>query len=614
MSFATDPIVWPDVRRRAQAGAAWLVERRIWVVPAAAVFLGALLVATSVPGVFTIDENNYLSTVLSLRAGRVTLPGTEGLTPSRMLAYFDPAVLSRKAPASPVASTAPPLYAFLALPFAALGWRGLIGLNALAFLISGTLVFRLARSQATEAATPWLALGTFLLAGHSIEYAQGVWPHMLSVALTLGGVCLAARARKDAALWVSAAAGLLCGIATGVRYQNLVLSAAVGAGILLASRRRVSKAVAFGLGFLVPLAACSLLNHERLGSWNPVSKGPGWMSLDAGKTFSNPVFEAAAFLATKVVDYSLHPAPRDPATAMPWEVPYAPTGAFVYFGGLKKAWLQSSPWLLLALVSLVALSAGRGASERRREARALLAVVGTVLAFFAAAGFSRIDGVCFNQRYFLELVPLAAVAFAWGAEGRSLAARPVVAGSLLGALLAAVPLSFDSYSEVRHHILFRAPLILALLLVVAWHVAGRTGRGQIAWPLLVGACLSYALVVHLGDDVEASRVARRMKWQLRTRVAEGIPKDPAALFARWGQAEPFGPLQLDHDLVILDTHAGPAGEGRALAAELLERGRRVFLFPAGMPLDEVRDLAKGFEVRRVPLPDVALLELRKARK
>jgi hypothetical protein len=434
---------------------------------------------------------------------------------------------------------------------------------------------------------------------------------MLSVALTLGGVACAVRSRRDAGLAAAAAAGLLCGVATGVRYQNLVFALAVGAGLLLAERRRIAKAGAFALAFCLPLAASSAINHVRLGSWNPVSKGPGWMSLGAGTTFDNPVVEGAVFLATKVVDYSLHPPPRNPATALPWQIPDGPTGAYVYFGAIKKAWIQSSPWILLALVVLVLFAASRENSPRRREGRAFLLVVGAVLAFFAAAGFRRIDGVCFNQRYFLELVPLVAVAFAWGAEGKPLTRRPFLEGALLGTVLGCVPLFLPMFSKPRHFLLFRVPLVLAVLLVVAWFAAGRSRVPSGAWSRLAGASLLYAFLVHLGDDLPASYRARAGKLAIRRSVESTIAGGPAALLARWAEAEPFGPLQLDHDLVILDTRAAPTSEGRQLVGELLKKGRRVFVYTAQMSREELLTLSEGLDAVRPPLPpQVPLLELR----
>ncbi len=572
--------------------------------------LGGVLLFTSVPGVFTVDENSYLASILSLRGDGLKVPGTEGVTASRMLAYFDPLARNRAAVTSPIASSAPPLYAYIAFPFSLLGWRGLIGLNVLSFVVTGMVVFRLALSLGTERATPWLALGLFVLGGYSLEYAQGVWPHMLSVALAFGGVAYAARSRVDDGLAAAAAAGLLCGVATGVRYQNLVLSLAVGAGLLLAEKRRGPKVAAFTLGLLLPLAASSATNHVRLGSWNPVSKGPGWMTLTAGRTLDNPVVEGAVYLATKVVDYSLYPPPRDPASVLPWQIPYAPTNAYVHFGAVKKAWVQSSPWILLALVVLVVLAAPRKDSPARREARAFLLVVGSVLVFFAAAGFRRIDGVCFNQRYFLELVPILAVVFSLGAEGRPLPRRALLEGALLGSVLGWVPLSLPKMAEARHLLVFRVPVVLAALLVLAWIAAGRSRVASAAWPRLAGACLLWALVIHLGDDLAASFLARGSKLEIRRSVERAIPTAPSVLLARGRETEAFGPLQLDHDLVILDTKLAPPEEGRLLAGEYLGKSRRVFVYTAGMSREELLALAEGLAVFRPPLPpEVPLFEL-----
>src|SRR5262245_10727475 len=81
------------------------------------VFLGIVATASVVPGIFTVDENNYLVNVVALRHGHVTLKNTAGLSPSKELLFFEPAILSRQVTSTPVASTAPPLYAFIALPF-----------------------------------------------------------------------------------------------------------------------------------------------------------------------------------------------------------------------------------------------------------------------------------------------------------------------------------------------------------------------------------------------------------------------------------------------------------------------------------------------------------------
>ena len=132
------------------------------------------------------------------------------------------------------------------LPF---GWRGLVALNTLAYLATIVMVFLYTRRYATEASTPWMAAAAFALGGFVIEYAQGVWPHALSIALCTGGILAAGRVSTPGS-WdssengrpsLAAAAGFLLGLATGVRYQNAVILAVVAGGIALWSAQRRSE-------------------------------------------------------------------------------------------------------------------------------------------------------------------------------------------------------------------------------------------------------------------------------------------------------------------------------------------------------------------------------------
>src|SRR5262249_47092907 len=125
--------------------------------PLALAALAALLVATAVPGIFIIDEDSYLVTVVGLRAGRLTIPGPEGLTPTTELVAFDAGPKGRVVERTPASSVSPPLYAPLALPFSYLGVRGLIALEALAFVVCAWLV------HVASGRRP-LALATFLVA------------------------------------------------------------------------------------------------------------------------------------------------------------------------------------------------------------------------------------------------------------------------------------------------------------------------------------------------------------------------------------------------------------------------------------------------------------------
>jgi hypothetical protein len=279
------------------------------------------------------------------------VPGTEGVTPSLELAAFDPISRYRQ-PVSPVSSSVPPLYAFLATPFSFLGWKGFFLVNIVAFLAS-TVAARRGRAVSGRRETPWIAAGLFLLGGYGVD-AQGVWPHMLSATIAATGFFLACRARRDDSALKAALAGFLTGLAVGIRYQNIVFAFAVGLGLLLLSRARLRLAPAFALGVALPILACSFLNHERLGTWNPISKGKGYLTTGLTRPVSRILLEAPSVLYVKVLDFSAHPPLSDPVLEIQafWR-PDPRTGVLVFFGAIKKAWVQSSPWILLGLVALI---------------------------------------------------------------------------------------------------------------------------------------------------------------------------------------------------------------------------------------------------------------------
>ncbi len=590
----------------------------------AALAFGLATTATVVPAVFTIDEDNYLVNVLGLREGRLTVPGTDGLPPSSELLYFDPTGPWRTVSSTPVTSTAPPLYAPLALPFATLGWRGLVAMQTLSFLAVALVVFAYARLHATAPATPWLAAAAFALGGYSIEYAQGLWPHMLSAALTTSAVYFAARLRLRhgaggtsggdsdgggaATLAIAFAAGLAAGLATGLRYQNIVFAGGVGLGVLLLTpRRRLPASFLYAAGVALPLAVSSLLNHLRLGSWNPISKGPGYLSFTERPRLHGFFGDTLLMAWARVVDYGARPSLEGSDHAA-YMVRDPTAGAWLIASAVKKAWLQSAPWFVLALVAcagawlLMLRRRSAGAlttAAADGELRAIALILFPVVGMFSAAGVWRTDGLGFNQRYFLELVPLAAVAFAWSLD-RLRPERPwLLTGVLAGTAIAGLALLRPPGDPVRTLTLQRAPLAIAVLLLALWLLhrlrPGFPGR----WlTVLTGVALGWALAAHLGDDLRASRALRhRNLYLLRTyERALPPPPTPAALVAWWGTKDAAGPLQIDRDLVILDARNDHGESLPEMIDALLAGGRRVLVVVDGFPPRELSTALAGRDV------------------
>jgi hypothetical protein len=569
------------------------------------------LTALAEPGFFTIDEQNHLAMVVSYRHGRLTLPGLDGLTPSQELAFFDPTRPSP--PTSPPLQDLPPLYGVIALPFAVFGLGGLIALNTLAFLAVAALVFAHARRHATGAGTPWLAAGAFLFASHTMEYALGVWPHATSVLLCTGAFVLAERARARDALRLAAFAGLCAGVAAGVRYPNAVYGACILATLWLWAPRRWETAVAFMFAAAVPLATSSVLNHMRFGSWNPIAKRSSYLVLGGGSSDGTQT-ETIGRLAdwglsfwSRVVDDAARPAAVSRAMALTLE---PESGAFTVYGVVKKAWLQSSPWVALALCA-VALAWWPGAATadgpRRREMRACSVPIAGVLVAFALAGVARSDGMSFNARYLLDLVPLAAVLFAWALDGARLPVRSVVAASAIGALAGGWVLAVLGLAE-RASCERWVPLVLAALLVFAF-VLRAWPPGRAALALLLGASLGWSAAIHLGHDVRVSLDRRREVARMRADLPGRLPAHAAVL--TWGiYRSVVAAEQLQHDLVILDCARDRGRDAMTLASQLLRRGRRVFILANGFPADLRSALTRRFGEGRWDRGKVTFVELR----
>lgn len=566
--------------------------------------LTAALTASAVPGVFNLDENSYLVSVVGLRNGSFALDNTAGLEPSSALYWFDPTLTGRAAHPAPARSNSPPLYAFFALPFSFAGFRGLIALNALSFAIACALVLALARLASYPRTVQWLCVGAFALGGFALEYAFGAWPHMLAVALACGAALAivrstGAQAPRQALLW-GGLGGFLAACAAGIRYQNAVFLILLGLAALLWGRSRWAGAAGVGLGALGPVALSSWINHARVGSWNPFSKGPGYVSLGATSLegTDNRVLDALLAFWTKVVDFSLHPAIMFGPIA--WEPDKM--GGFIHGAAVKRAWLQASPILALALVGIAIAWSSRSTSTAHRMVRLFSWLVGGMLLLFAAAGTGRHDGLSFNPRYFLELAPLAAVCAGLALERVRLKWRPLLigAGAGLGVALAGVLARLET--PLRSLLILQPPLVLAVLTVAAWVFwrRGKVGEGAVAG--LTAACLAWALTVHLGTDVRQSRAMRRWSHEQSLMVAGLLPERSTYLGAAHIR-DAIGPLILDRDLVILEPDHDVHGAIKA-ALTLHRQGRSIFVDHAELPAADLEAIRQAFQLRvRVPGPD-----------
>lgn len=574
--------------------------RRWLLVSACVVGAASLLTAVAAEGTFTIDDSNYLATVVALRSGSVSLPGTEGLPPSAEWYAFDPYPPSRGPPRMPVMPTAPPLWAPFAVPFAAFGLAGLIFLNALCFCVTAVVVHRICALHSKGGWPPYFAAALFVFGSFSLEYALGIWPHMFSVMVVTLAFGTAALTRARGGVRWAFTAGLLAAIAAGVRYQNIAVVGALGLGMLLIGERRLRSAALFAAGAAGPLLISAVINFQRLGLFNPVTKGKGYGAAAVALQGASTSRFVDLYLSfwSRVVDFSVHPPIASPGGAGPAWTADPDLGVFVALGAVKKALLQSSPWVVLAwALMLLAWRTSQPRVGEIREARAQSLVTAAVLAVFTLAGTGSTDGLCFNARYLLELMPGAAIVIGWWAERSGTSRTWWLVGGLGGALLAGLAGVGDPYSLIRTELIRWAPLLLAVLLLGAFAFALRRSRFELVNALL-SACLVWALGVHLLDDLPPAQRLRHENAARLNDVRQVLP-DHCALFVYSIERDALWPVWALDDCLVVDLGKDGGRDGPMVARALLQHGRRVFVDEA-VPPNLIQWMVEGAQLERRP--------------
>ncbi len=540
-------------------------------------------------GPFTIDDINYLVTANGLRHGTLFVPGTEGLTPSRELAAFDPDAQKRTITSTPIFSAVPPLYGPIALPFLILGWRGLVLLNIVSYLLAAFVVFSFLRSYSSDPQTRWLGLTFALVGGFGIEYAQGVWPHMLSAALVVSAFYAASKAWKVENVRMAILSGLVIGTATGIREQNIVFAASLALTMVLFARKKFLSALLFSAGAAVPLTVIASMHYVRQGLWHPFPKVVAYSGQINQQVGHGSIFEPIKAFWIKVVDYSAQPEFTDPVLSVFYRKS-PDSGVMLAYGIVKKSLLQSSPWIGLALVvlALVWILANSIKDEGRKILRAVSLMVFPMILVVVMAGTGRTDGLAFNQRYFLEIMPLLTIALLIACEELKPEIFSFIAGVLFAGLGYAVVLMSPSRS-LYEMALAKVPFALAIILLVGW-LLRRSLRIGLMVPVALGLCLGWSACVHLMDDLPASRNRRSRNAALVEQLESVVPNH-SAIFTYGGWRDAAGALTLTRDVVILDTGADDGNDCGILSEELAGQSRRVFLLGDVFPPGAVQHIA-----------------------
>ncbi len=421
-----------------------------------------------------------------------------------------------------------------------------------------------------------LALATFL-----VDFAWGLWPHMISTLAVLTCALLAYRginAAPGADLRAGFAAGLVLGAGFLFRLDSLLILGPIGVLALLYAPRPIRFGLAGLAGMIPGVAVAAWSTQARFGTWNPLSYGrasgdttiaqhlPALAVLAAGLLLIiaarqitwRPVWRwsllGALAAALALAALALTPA-RELLLRYAWgawvltgdmtlstdpRLGVAPKedGIKLFFGLPKKALGQSLPWIGLMLY--VFLRPWQ-AEDRRAHLFCLAALGIWSLPFFMLEWHG---GLGNNMRYLLPLLPILAILAAhgmrdlWAQAGGQVPLVPIfgAAGAALVLLWSpALPgAQFGAFQIMPTYALI-AMAALALLAVPA--MAGARLRAQIAGAGLA-ACLGIASAHGLVRDPELSALLRADSPAANAEIAEILGDENKVLV--YGAVRYFG--------------------------------------------------------------------------
>lgn len=653
--------------RAASSGPAWttlglpMTAARAIRIAALAIVVAAHVAyafLVSAPGHFTIDESVYHMMVKSFaERGSLEVWTGYGDSPSAELKHLFLVQDERDPTGSRFVPQYPSLFAVIAAPFyLAAGFQGLFHLNLLALM--ATLALCIATAQRLfEDRDMALDAGLILLLGtFTWEYAHGAWPHALSMlfvsaAAFLGITALRERAgvRADVA---ALCAGLVIGIGAGVRYDAILITPALALPFLFRSPPRFRPVCALVLGLAPGLLALALLNDAKFGVFSPLSYGDRtpngpqsvasyapllaagaamlmalWIATRAPvrRRLAERPYQAAAGVAVLVTLALLVPAlrelalrlghgawqivvdlrVRDPA-ALEWGVTRTADGAVVYGNSIKKALLQSCPWLVVALMPLAGWLRGR------LQAPGVSVLFLGIGAFIGAyAYFAWHGGFAMNMRYLLPILPFASILGAWAirAIGRDLpAARRRF---LLATGLAGIVVWVLLFLLQEHTVAGMEPLLLDVPLALAAVILALLGARLLPWPT----------VRPTGSGLGLAVTAAALAWATTVTALYDLPRSTIRRNQNHAFAEQAGHL-VHADSIVFTHYASQVGgfieadrirrafpfnddfaDFRRLVELYLDRGRPVYVAFDEEYWDRVaaEDLLEGLDA--VPLFD-----------
>lgn len=512
-----------------------------------------------------------------------------------------------------------------------MGLRGIYVVNSLAFAGTVLLCFLTARRLFRDMDLALNSCLILVLSTFAWEYSHAVWPHATASLFVAGAVyaaaCAATSARARNARVAAVVGGLIAGLGCGIRVDVVLVFPALVLPFLFTRPWRPVEALLVLVGAAPGLIILAMTNEVKFGVLSPFSYGARFPAAPKGFILGIVAGAAALWLVTRIRFTAMMPHSRRllwifaavvsaallivpelralvarvlrygyislvdfralEATAPFSAMKRIPGGGVVYVDSLKKAVLQSMPFLPLLLVPLVA------SLRNDREARGLwlLFLVPLAVAGYGAYEFPRQEGagLTFNYRYFVSALPCVAILCAF-ALSRLRTLWPVQLTWTTIALTCVLAAGGFAWLVLRpgttvvHHEfpLLAMPLVLAgmLLVLLAGSLVFESfciRPVQVAGRIVVTAALVWAGLTAFSYDYVRHRGIRATDAEYGRMIADLIPDDSILFVAR--SQTPYSSMVLERNKVRL---AIPQRDGfqdfPALVEFHLRAGRRVFAF------------------------------------
>jgi len=615
------------------------IQRELWGL-SAIILLSVLIVS---PGFFSIDEAIYY-----IGARAIAEHGALGIdnngyaqfhSESLKLRYLidGPQGLTPQYPAGSV------LLAGMLLPV--LGPRAFILLNALAAVGTLFTVRKICLSQFKSEAVARIAIALLVAGTFWVEYAVGIWPHMLSAYFALQAYWFALRHLdfdgKD--YRYATLSGLFAGVGILFRLDAALAVPAIGLIMVMFAPRFVRSSFWFGAGVLPSLALLSGLNYLKFGSPNPFSYGQSGGNTDLaayGAAFAAlcvgfgalvlwrkvgwKVDRKVAIASLLIVGGALLFIPATNAWLLRFwngflalvvdarnieehriEYKRGPGNTLVAWGQVKKSLGQSIPW-----IGLMAILLTSGVQKEDRRVFAMLFIfIATMTMPFILLSWQGGGGS--NMRYFLPVLPALCILCAklisdlWSQVPRAIMFVAAGVWAALGLCLAWTLLHPSRFVAVQQILSTYILLVIALTSIAAgidWRFR-QAARGLAIVVLAAGFIMSMSFAL---SDFAAAAQRRASNYSSHQVVADLPAPSLVIAYPEWAADQIPGNGSI---LAVRDELTRKIDP--QLIVHALDAGYRVFI--VSFEFDASRDLPLGVEsiATDYEFPGGRMIELRR---